>query len=171
MERIIPQSLHTNNKVQNTLPSCQREFRQQCQPKTSSWCWWMVLSVRCWKTKEMIRQVSSTLTQHMGQTAMISCWQLWWLLTAIDKDSQQDKVTFDKPLQKYCNRATEETFKLFFQAIRAKCGTIQCETFMSDIAPQFYNAWRLVMGECPHRLHCAWHVDKSFQEICRSMSD
>src|SRR6218665_2348093 len=69
----------------------------------------------------------------------------------------------------YSNRTTEETFQLLFQAIKAKCGSIQCETFMSDMAPQFYNAWRLVMGDCPHRLYCAWHVDKSFRENCRRL--
>jgi len=40
----------------------------------------------------------------------------------------------------YSNRATEETFQHFFQAIKAKCDTIQCETFRTDMASQFYNA-------------------------------
>src|SRR6218665_839283 len=69
----------------------------------------------------------------------------------------------------YSNRTTEETFQLLFQAIKAKCGSIKCETFMSDMAPQFYNAWRLVMGDCPHRLFWAWHVDKSFRENFRRL--
>lgn len=40
---------------------------------------------------------------------------------------------------------------------------------MSDMAPQFYNAWKVVMGEVPHRLFCAWHVDKSFRDNCRRL--
>ena len=37
------------------------------------------------------------------------------------------------------------------------------------MAPQFYNAWIRVMGECPHQLYCAWHVDKSFRQNCRRL--
>jgi len=37
------------------------------------------------------------------------------------------------------------------------------------MAPQFYNAKKLVMGEVPHRLYCAWHVDKSFRDNCRRL--
>jgi hypothetical protein len=69
----------------------------------------------------------------------------------------------------YSNRITEETFKVFFQSLKAKCGQISCNAFMSDMAPQFYNAWQFVMGDCPHRLYCAWHVDKSFRENCRRL--
>src|ERR1043165_5751812 len=64
----------------------------------------------------------------------------------------------------YSNRQTEETFILFFQAIRAKSDIINCQTFMSDLAHGFYNAWRFVMGECNNRLFCAWHVSKCFWE-------
>lgn len=36
---------------------------------------------------------------------------------------------------------------------------------MSDMAPQFYNAWVAVMGDPrPIKLVCTWHVDKAWKE-------
>lgn len=69
----------------------------------------------------------------------------------------------------YSNKLTEETFSVFFRIIRSRCGVITCNCFMSDMAPQFYNAWKVVMNEVPHRLYCAWHVDKSFRENSRRL--
>lgn len=40
-------------------------------------------------------------------------------------------------------------------------------TFMSDDAPAFYNAWKDVMGEARRQLLCTWHVNKSLQEGIR----
>jgi len=69
----------------------------------------------------------------------------------------------------YSTKITEETFMIMFEAMKSQCGVISCNTFMSDMAPQFYNAWKLVMGECAHRLYCAWHVDKSFRQNTRRL--
>ena len=33
--------------------------------------------------------------------------------------------------------------------MKAKAGDITCNTFMSDMAPQFYNALQTVMGVAP----------------------
>ena len=39
---------------------------------------------------------------------------------------------------------------------------------MSDMAPQFYNAWVAVMGDPrPIKLICTWHVDKAWKEELR----
>ena len=46
----------------------------------------------------------------------------------------------------YSNRETEDIFQLFFQAIKVKAGDITCNTFTSDMTPQFYNAKQTVMG-------------------------
>jgi MULE transposase domain len=62
------------------------------------------------------------------------------------------------------NRETENVLSLFFHSIKSRSGAVLCNSFMSDMAPQFLNAWRSVMGSCPHRLFCTWHVDKSFRE-------
>ena len=64
----------------------------------------------------------------------------------------------------YSNRQTEDVFRMFFEAIKNKAGVVNCNAFMSDMAPQFYNAWQYVMGNAKNRLYCAWHVDKSFRE-------
>lgn len=39
---------------------------------------------------------------------------------------------------------------------------------MSDLAPQFYNAFCAINGFKPKWLYCAWHVDKNWQEEIRS---
>ena len=69
----------------------------------------------------------------------------------------------------YSNRETEQIFKLFFESIKAKSGIIRSNAFMSDMAPQFCSAWQNVMGECDHKLFCAWHVDKGFRENVRRL--
>ena len=68
----------------------------------------------------------------------------------------------------YSNKQTE-VFKLFFEAVRARANVVKCNAFMSDMAPQFYNAWKSVMGEYPHQLFCAWHVDNSFRDNCKRL--
>ena len=37
----------------------------------------------------------------------------------------------------YSKKLTEPTFGLFFQGIKSRSGIIACNTFMSDMAPQF----------------------------------
>ena len=69
----------------------------------------------------------------------------------------------------YSNRLTEATFCLFFLAMKSRSDVVSSSAFMSDMAPQCYNAWRVVMGECPHRLCCSWHVDKSLKDITRRL--
>lgn len=66
----------------------------------------------------------------------------------------------------YClsNRADVTIFQIYFDCIRKAIGKIDADTFMSDDAPAFYNAWKIVMGEVPHRIICTWHVDKNWRE-------
>jgi hypothetical protein len=53
---------------------------------------------------------------------------------------------------------------LFFSMIRKNCGVQHSGFFMSDMAPQFFNAWVGVMGEPrPKKLVCTWHVDKAWR--------
>ena len=45
---------------------------------------------------------------------------------------------------------------------------------MSDVAPQFYNAWVGVMDDCPHpkKLLCTWHVDRAVtKELRKKIGD
>ena len=72
----------------------------------------------------------------------------------------------------FSNRETENILELFFKSIEQHSGQIHCQSFMSDMAQQSYNAWKQVMGDSQHRLYCAWHVDKAFREnIQRRVKD
>ncbi|XP_054919801.2 uncharacterized protein [Dermacentor andersoni] len=66
----------------------------------------------------------------------------------------------------YCvtNRTDRKAMLTFFMAIGSKTGQIAAQSFMTDDAPAFYNAWQEVMGQPQHRLLCAWHVDKNWRE-------
>lgn len=62
----------------------------------------------------------------------------------------------------------------FFSEVKKNTGTISSSWFMSDIAPQFYNAWVGVMDECPRpqKLLCTWHVDKAItHELRKKIGD
>lgn len=63
---------------------------------------------------------------------------------------------------------TEEFLKLFFDKVVANAGEIHPKWFMSDIAPQYYNAF-VSANNCPStkRLLCSWHVDKAWQTALR----
>ena len=65
------------------------------------------------------------------------------------------------------NRETEDFMKLFCSKIRENCEQIKPSWFMSDIAPQFYEAF-CTTNECQSkRLLCIWHVDKAWKEELR----
>ena len=60
------------------------------------------------------------------------------------------------------------TMTIFFNKIKNNCGVFNSKFFMSDMAPQFYNAWVAVMGDPrPAKLICMWHVDKAWREELR----
>lgn len=66
--------------------------------------------------------------------------------------------------------STHEDFThmcVFFKMIKRTCGPLQPRWFMSDIAPQFYNAWVAINGNIPQHLYCTWHVDKAWREELR----
>ena len=71
----------------------------------------------------------------------------------------------------FSTRETECVLKLFFRAIRSQVGIISVNSFMSDMAPQSYNAWRHVMGDSVHRLFCSWHVAKALKENTQRIAD
>ncbi|XP_077516985.1 uncharacterized protein LOC144127880 isoform X2 [Amblyomma americanum] len=55
-------------------------------------------------------------------------------------------------------RVSMGTMVRFFEAIKEKTNTVQCQAFMSDDAPVYGNAWEQVMGTLKSRLLCSWHV-------------
>jgi hypothetical protein len=57
---------------------------------------------------------------------------------------------------------------VFFKMIKRNCGRLDPQWFMSDIAPQFFNAWVAInSGNRPQHLYCTWHVDKACKEELR----
>ena len=53
---------------------------------------------------------------------------------------------------------------IFFNEIKKRCGNIESQYFMSNMANQYYNAWVAVMNEVPRpELLCTWHVDKAWK--------
>ena len=59
---------------------------------------------------------------------------------------------------------------IFFNEIKKRCGNIESQYFMSDMANQYYNAWVAVMNEGPRpkKLLCTWHVDKAWKGELRN---
>ncbi|KAL4107404.1 hypothetical protein QTP88_017747 [Uroleucon formosanum] len=52
---------------------------------------------------------------------------------------------------------------LFFEKVKEAVGQqIEAEVFMSDDAPQFYNAWEQVIGATKFHLLCWWYVNKNW---------
>lgn len=60
------------------------------------------------------------------------------------------------------------TMTIFPNEIKKNTGDVNATFFMSNMAPQFYNAWVAVMSNPrPIKLICAWHVDKAWKEELR----
>lgn len=63
------------------------------------------------------------------------------------------------------NRVSEESMGHFFRVFRDKvCHIKSTKVFMSDMATDFSNAWKSVMGHCDNTLYCTWHVDNRWQQ-------
>ncbi|XP_064475703.1 uncharacterized protein LOC135389598 [Ornithodoros turicata] len=65
------------------------------------------------------------------------------------------------------SRTDYVAMKIFFGAIKERTGILHVNTFMSDDAPAFYNAWKDTMGKADRQLLCTWHVDKNWRENIR----
>lgn len=62
------------------------------------------------------------------------------------------------------NKEDRTTLTYFFQCLYARTDLIASNTFMSDDAPQYWNAWSSVYGTNQTRkLLCIWHVDRSWR--------
>ena len=68
--------------------------------------------------------------------------------------------------------ANHETFpfvKVFFDALIKNSGNFSPKWFMSDLAPQYYDAFSEVSNSIPKKLFCTWHVDKAWREEIKKM--
>lgn len=67
----------------------------------------------------------------------------------------------------FTNREDYIFLKQFLRSLQNECGKIICNAFMSDDAPQYFQAWCSVMVDrmdiVPTKLLCAWHVTRSFE--------
>lgn len=61
------------------------------------------------------------------------------------------------------SKTNTATLSFFFQLLKQKVGCIESEVFMSDDAPEFFNAWSHVMVPPKHQLLCVWHVDRNWR--------
>lgn len=66
------------------------------------------------------------------------------------------------------NREDIGVLKIFCEHVKRNIGDVAPQWFMSDIAPQFYDAFSAVFRCTPRQLYCTWHVDKAWQEQLRS---
>lgn len=54
---------------------------------------------------------------------------------------------------------------ILVQASKERCGPVGHRWFMSDVAPQYYNAWKEVFAEeTTTCLWCTWHVDRAWRD-------
>lgn len=81
-----------------------------------------------------------------------------FILLVIDEYGNGVPVSFF-----FSNKEDTSSMILFFEKVKEAVGLqIKAEVFMSDDAPQFYNAWEQVMGASQYHLLCWWHVNKNW---------
>ena len=69
------------------------------------------------------------------------------------------------------NREDKISIVHILQALREQSGSITARWFISDMAQQYYNAWKEVFPTTdPKYLWCAWHVDRAWRNGLRSTS-
>ena len=66
------------------------------------------------------------------------------------------------------NREDKLVLVHILEAIREVSGSIKPSWFMSDMAPQYFNAWEEVFGSNnTKQLWCVWHVDRAWKDGIR----
>ena len=60
--------------------------------------------------------------------------------------------------------------KRFFQKIMENSGSVTPKWLMSDLVPQFYDAFSEVNNYSPKCVFCSWHVDKAWKSEIRQKS-
>ena len=66
------------------------------------------------------------------------------------------------------NHEDFSTMCIFFRELQSSSGSIASGFVISDMTPQFYNAWCGIVGSPrPKKFVCTWHVDKAWREELR----
>lgn len=71
------------------------------------------------------------------------------------------------------NHETEKSLVHFLNVVKGNLGDFNCvpKWFMSDMAYQYFSAWKTVFGEGPRKLLCIWHVDKAWRSNLSLVTD
>lgn len=69
------------------------------------------------------------------------------------------------------NRVDVTAVTQFFESVKNKAGQITAETFMSDDAPAYLNAWTNVISKPKNHLLCNWHVDQNWRNNLNKIKD
>ncbi|GFR28204.1 c2H2-type domain-containing protein [Trichonephila clavata] len=69
-----------------------------------------------------------------------------------------------------CNRINLELINFFYHYVRSKVGVITANVFLSDDAPEFYNAWEVCMTPTQHQFLCPWLVDRCWRKHLSKIS-
>uniref|UniRef100_A0A6P7GTZ2 Uncharacterized protein LOC114346431 n=1 Tax=Diabrotica virgifera virgifera TaxID=50390 RepID=A0A6P7GTZ2_DIAVI len=69
------------------------------------------------------------------------------------------------------NRADTNVLTYIFNSIKEQTGDIKCKVFMSDDAPEFFNAWTNIMSKSENHPLCAWHIDRNWRKNLNKIKD
>ena len=84
------------------------------------------------------------------------------LITHMVLDDFQERIPVAWILS---SREDKSTLVHILIAIKEICGTLEAFWFMSDMAPQYFNAWKEVFGQKQTKyLWYAWHVDRAWKD-------
>ena len=61
------------------------------------------------------------------------------------------------------NKESADVLRVFFSSLRDRCGDVKTETFMSDDAEAYHNAWSSVFARPDKKFLCIWHVARSWR--------
>ena len=87
------------------------------------------------------------------------------LITVIVLDDYQEGIPVAWGIS---NREDKIVIKYILEAIKSSCGNLSSKWFMSDMAPQYYNAWREVFDSTNTKyLWCAWHIDCAWRKAVK----
>lgn len=60
---------------------------------------------------------------------------------------------------------------LFVRTVRQRVGKIAPITFMSEMGTTYYESWRCIMGPVQFQLFCRWHVENSWRQSARKITE
>ena len=88
------------------------------------------------------------------------------LITLIVLDDYQEGIPVAWAIS---NREDRVVLKYILESIKLKCGSFTSSSwFMSDMAPQYFNAWKEVFDTSNTKyLWCAWHIDRAWRKAVK----